>query len=128
MEYKQIRAFQNKNNIILNIYGGKYSEKCPECDTTIVKLPAFDFHHPIKELKPKRINFHGNWMNTLKRLEKEKTIPSCKNCHLEKQSKYYNKYKEVIEKKNDFESSIKGIEKKLYKLIYTLFPDKGHQE
>jgi len=128
LEYKQIRALQNKTNIIRNIYGGKYAEKCPECDTTIVKVPTFDFHHPIKELKTKRINFHGNWMNTLKKLEKEKAIPLCRNCHLKKQSKYYNKYKDLIEKKNDFESSISGIEKDLYFLIYQSYPHKGHKE
>jgi len=128
LEHKQIRALQNKNSIIRNIYGGKFAEKCPECNTTVAKLPAFDFHHPMKELKTKRINFHGNWENTLKKLEKEKAIPSCRNCHLKKQSKYYKTYKVLIENKNDFESSIKNIEKKLYELIYKRFPDKGHKE
>lgn len=128
LEYKQIRALQNKNNIIRNIHGGKYAEKCPKCNTSTSKLPAFDFHHPIKDLKTKRINFHGNWENVLKKLEKEKAIPICRNCHLKEQSKYYKKYKELIEKKNDFESSVKGIEKKLYKVIYNRFPEKGHKE
>lgn len=53
LEYKQVRALQNKNNIIRNIYGGKFAQKCAECNTTTAKLPAFDFHHPIKELKTK---------------------------------------------------------------------------
>lgn len=128
LEYKQVRALQNKTNIIRNINGGKYAEKCPECNITIAKLPAFDFHHPIKELKTKEINFHGNWEKTLSKLEQEKVIPSCRNCHLKKQPKYYSKYKELIENRNDFESSIKGIEKKLYQLIYSQFPDKGHKE
>lgn len=128
LEYKQIRALQNKTNIIRNIYGGDYAEKCPECNTTIAKLPAFDFHHPIKELKTKEINFHGNWLNTLKRLEKEKALPSCRKCHLKKQAKYYNKYKDLIEQKNDFEAKLEGIEKKLYNIIYKKAPDKKYRE
>jgi hypothetical protein len=122
LEYKQIRAQKNKTNIIRNIYGGKFREKCPDCNTTVAKLPAFDFHHPIKELKTKPINFHGNWKNVLKRLEKEKVVPSCRNCHLEKQPKYYNKYKKLIEHKNKFETSLEGIEGKLYKVIYKQHP------
>ena len=128
LEYKQVRALTNKTNIIRNINGGKFGEKCSECDTTIAKLPAFDFHHPIKELKTKPINFHGNWEKVLKRLEKEKAIPSCRNCHLKEQSKYYNKYKNLIEHKNKFETSLEGIEKKLYKQIYKQYPGIGHKE
>ena len=127
-EYKQIRALTNKNNIIRNIYGGKYGNKCPGCDTTVAKLPAFDFHHPIKELKTGTMNFHGNWEKTLKRLEKEKVIPSCRNCHLKEQPKFYKKYKNLIEHKNEFESSLEGIEGKLYKQIYKQYPGIGHKE
>lgn len=128
LEYKQVRALTNKSNIIRNIYGGKFGEKCPDCNTTIAKLPAFDFHHPNKELKTGRMNFHGNWKNTLKRLEWEKAVPSCRNCHLEKQSKFYNKYKELIDRKNKFESSLEGIEAKLYNQIYKKYPGIGHKE
>ena len=128
LEYKQVRALTNKANILRNIYGGRFGEKCPECNTTIAKLPAFDFHHPNKELKTKPINFHGNWEKVLKRLENEKVIPSCRNCHLEKQQKFYSKYKELIDRKNKFESSLEGIEAKLYKQIYKQYPGIGHKE
>lgn len=79
-------------------------------------------------MKTKPINFHGNWKDVLKRLENEKVIPSCRNCHLEKQPKFYNKYKELIEHKNKFESSLEGIEAKLYKQIYKQYPGIGHKE
>ena len=127
-EYKQVRALTNKNNILRNIYGGQYGDKCPGCDTNVAKLPAFDFHHPIKELKTGIMNFHGNWEKTLKRLENEKVIPSCRNCHLKEQPKFYKKYKELIEHKNEFESSLVGIESKLYKQIYKQYPGIGHKE
>lgn len=67
-------------------------------------------------------------MNTLKKLEKEKVVPTCRNCHIKKQSKYYNKYKDLIEQKNEFETNLEGIEKKLYKIIYKKYPDKKNRE
>lgn len=127
LEYKQVRAMGNKAKIMRNMYGGKFGEKCPECHTTIANLPAFDFHHPIKELKSKPINFHGNWEKVLNRLESEKVLPTCRNCHLKKQSKFYTKYKKLIERKNNIES-LKGIEEKLYKQIYKEYPGIGHKE
>jgi len=117
-ELKRIRILKNKANIIKNMYEGKFSEKCPECDISTTKLPIFDFHHLNRDSKTRRIKFDGYWVKALKALEKEKTIPICRNCHLKKQAKFYNNFKDIINKKNDFESSLKGIEAKIYQYIY----------
>ena len=119
-ELKQIYLFKNKHKILSNIYNGEYKEKCPECETKVIKLPAFDFHHPDKNLKKEqRIRTYSNWMKTKELLEKEKAIPLCKSCHAIKQATVFNKHKELILKKNDFENHLEGVEKKIHQYVRT---------
>jgi hypothetical protein len=117
-ENRRIRTLRNKARIIQNIYDGKYGGKCSRCKRTITKLPAFDLHHPDGDLKMGEIKYDGNWEKVLIRLEKEKAMPLCRNCHLKKQSKFYNKYKDIILHKNNFESDLAGIDKKIYQYLY----------
>jgi len=119
-ELKQIYLFRNKYKILTNIYNGKYKERCPECETKFIKLPTFDFHHPDRSLKEEqRIRTYGNWIKTMEKLEKEKVIPLCKNCHAIKQATTYNKYKEIILKRNDFEKKLEGMEKNIHQYMRT---------
>ena len=119
-ELKQIYLFKNKHKVLTNIYNGEYKEKCPECETKVIKLPAFDFHHPDKNLKKEqRIRTYSNWMKTKELLEKEKAIPLCKSCHAIKQATAFNKHKELILKKNDFENHLEGVEKKIHQYVRT---------
>ena len=119
-ELNQIYIFKNKHKILTNIYNGKFKEKCPECETKVSKLPAFDFHHPDKSLKEEqRIRTYSNWSKTKEVLEKEGVIPLCKNCHSIKQATVFNKYKEIITKKNDFEKNFEGLEKNIHLYMRT---------
>ena len=98
---KQIYALSNKYKIIQNIYGGKLKGKCQECDTGASMLPAIEFHHLDPNLK--KISWHSqmykNWEKTKEKLEKEKVTLLCRNCHFKQRSKIYNKYEEIIQKK-----------------------------
>ena len=117
-ELNQIYLFKNKRKILSNINNGKYKEKCPECDTKFIKLPAFDFHHLDKNLKEEqRIRTYSNWSKTKDILEKEGAIPICKNCHSIKQATVFNKYSEIITRKNSFENTIEGLEKNIHQYM-----------
>ncbi|MHA1460923.1 MAG: hypothetical protein ACTSO8_05520 [Promethearchaeota archaeon] len=117
-ELNQIYIFKNKHKILTNIYNGKFKEKCPECETKVFKLPAFDFHHLDKNYKlTQRIRTRGNWKKTMERLEQEKTIPLCNSCHLTKKATVFNKFKEIVLRKNNFENNLTGIENNIYQYI-----------
>ena len=53
----------------------------------------------------------------MERLEQEKTIPICKNCHSIKQATVFNKYSEIITRKNSFENTIEGLEKNIHQYM-----------
>jgi len=128
-ELKQIYLFRNKYKILTNIYNGKYKERCPECETKFIELPTFDFHHPDRSLKEEqRIRTYGNWTKTMEKLEKEKVIPLCKNCHAIKQATTYNKYKEIILKRNDFEKKLEGMEKNIHQYMRTNLKYQKYEE
>jgi len=98
LECKQIYALRNKCKIIQNIYKGKLKGKCQKCNTSIERLPSLDFHHPIPELKSRRIKFgHINWEKAMKKLENERVNLECKNCHSQEQAKNYYKYERFIQ-------------------------------
>jgi len=117
-ELNQIYILKNKRKIISNIYNGKFKEKCPECETRFYKLPAFDFHHTDKNHKhSQRIRTRGNWKKTMKRLEQEKTIPLCNSCHITKKATVFNKFKEVVLQKNNFENNLTDIEINIHQYL-----------
>jgi len=117
-ELNQIYIFKNKLKIITNIYKGKFKGKCPECETRFFKLPAFDFHHLDKNYKlSQRIKMNGNWKKTMERLEHEKTIPLCNCCHLTKKTTVFNKFKEIVLRKNNFENNLTDIEINIHQYL-----------
>jgi len=90
------------------------------CETKVSKLPAFDFHHPDKNLKKaKRIRMRGKWNKTMEILEKEKVVPLCKNCHAIKKTTVFNKFKEIILKKRNYEKHLEGIENNIHQYLKT---------
>ena len=58
-------------------------------------------------------------MKTKELLEQEKTIPICKNCHLTKEVTVFNKFKEMILRKNNYENNLEGIENKIHQYVKT---------
>ncbi len=121
-ELNRIYVFKNKLRILTNIYKGYDKIKCSECETKVNRLPAFDFHHPDNNLKKlQRIRTNMNWNKTKEILEKEKVIPLCKNCHAIKKTTVFNKHKELILRKNDFENSLEGIENNIHQYVKTNF-------
>lgn len=121
-ELNQIYIFKNKLRILAEICGGKDKIKCSGCETKVNQLPAFDFHHPDNKFKElQRIRINKNWNKTIEILEKEKVIPLCKNCHAEKKTTVYNKFKEIILKRNNFEKKLEGIENNIHQYVKTNF-------
>ena len=117
-ELNQIYILKNKQKILTNIYNRKFKGKCPECETRFFKLPAFDFHHLDNNYKlTQRIRFRGNWTKTMQRLQQEKVIPLCNNCHLTKKTTVFNKFKEVVLQKNNFENNLTGIEINIHQYL-----------
>ncbi len=127
-ELNQIYNLKNKRKILTNIYNGKFKEKCPECETKVSKLPAFDFHHPDKNFKvEQRIRTRGKWKKTMEMLEQEKAIPLCKNCHLAKKTTVFNKFKENILRKNNYETHLTGIENNIHQYIKKNLKNKNNK-
>ena len=120
-ELNQIYILKNKHKIISNIYNGKFKGKCPECETRFYMLPAFDFHHLDNNYKlTQRIRFRGNWTKTMDRLQHEKVIPLCNSCHLKKQTTVFNKVKEIVLRKNNFEKNLLGIEINIHQYLKSI--------
>ena len=110
-EVKSIRALRKKLRLILELFG----KKCSKCDTSLIYLPSFEFHHTSKGRK------EFSWRNisqksyqTLKNWAiNEKVIPLCGNCHSKEQAKYFNEFKQLILKNNLFKLSQKEIEESI---------------
>ncbi|MGB5912143.1 MAG: hypothetical protein WBH31_13200, partial [Promethearchaeia archaeon] len=107
-EKKSIRGLRKKLRLILELFNGK----CNKCDTNLLYLPSFEFHHVNKLSKKKswrKINYKA--YNELKQwIINEKVIILCGNCHLKQQSKYFNEFKELVLKENLFNYSQDKIE------------------
>jgi cytochrome c553 len=114
IQTEQIYRFRNKMRVVQNIYDGELKGKCQNCNTGIERLPTLEYHHPYPNLKNKNnINFNQNWMKTKQRLEDEKVSILCVNCHSKESSHIFNKYKEIIQKR-EFGPDTTNKEIKLY--------------
>lgn len=109
---RRLNEAKFKIEVINNIDDRKYNGKCPECGTSILKLPALEMHHSIKELKT--INFSRMYKlgvkNAITRLEMEEAVLLCSNCHSKRQAIIFNEYLDLILKDNLFYYSAEDIE------------------
>ena len=114
-----VKNYKNKLKVATNIYQGKFKGKCSKCQTDIKLLPVLEFHHLKPSLKtiswkniPKK-----NWKETMEILEQEKVELLCRNCHTKEGSKIFNKYHEIILKKDLYDFPGLVIDKMVYKYI-----------
>jgi len=124
VENKQIYQFNNKCKVVQNIYNGKLKGKYRKCSIGIESLPVLEFHHLSINLKiKKRINFNQNWKKIMQQLEKEKATILCVNCHSKDNSKIYNKYKELIQRRSFGPYT---TNKEIKKYVKTYISDPNH--
>ncbi|NVM38578.1 MAG: hypothetical protein HWN81_23515 [Candidatus Lokiarchaeota archaeon] len=113
-EEMSIRAFKKEFKIINEIYKGRFNGKCtnPSCNVDFRKLPALEFHHNDPNLKT--VGWielmHKKYSTIKKTLEQQDISLLCNNCHSLKDSKIYNKFKDLIMRKEIFDHSAKKID------------------
>lgn len=94
--------------LILELSGGK----CNNCQTGLIFLPSFEFHHTEKEIK--NLSWRKIYQNSYQTLRNwavnEKVTPLCGNCHSKEQAKYYKEFQNLILTKNLFKFSQEEIE------------------
>lgn len=116
---QSIRKYKRKLECALKIYSGKLEGKCQECDTNIKRLPALEFHHPDQGFKT--INFGLKYRKRIdlliQKLESEKVILLCGNCHAKQQTKLFNFFKDLILKQDVFNYSAEKIESMVFDLV-----------
>jgi len=127
VENKQIYQFKNKFKVVQNIYNGELKGKCLKCNIGVEFLPVLEFHHLNIDLKiNKRINFNLNWKKIKQQLEQEKVMILCVNCHSQDNSKIYNKYKKLIQRKS-FGANATNKEIKKYVKSYVSIPNHSNR-
>ncbi len=107
-DIKSIRALRKKLRLILDLFGGK----CSKCDTSLIFLPSFEFHHTNRGIK--KFSWRKIYQKSYQTIKNwaidEKVISLCGNCHSKEQAKYFNAFKHLILKNNLFKLSQKEIE------------------
>ena len=129
-EVSSIRMFKNKLLLISEIYQGKFNLKCNECDCDISFLPALEFHHPFQHLKKFTWSKYryANFNDIIKQLEDENVKLLCSNCHSRHQSKIFNRYQEIILKKNLFLNSAEELHELVLENVKKLDRDKNSNQ
>jgi len=119
LEVSAIRMFRNKLDLISEIFRGRFNNKCSECESDVSKLPVLEFHHPNQNLKEIQWskNRHVNFKEIIRKLEADKVVLLCANCHSLRQSNIFNKYKDIILKKNLFQNSPEEIRQLLLNCV-----------
>ena len=113
-EKESIRCLRKEYKLLVEMENGKYGGKCSNsnCSTDFKRLPAFDFHHEDSKIKTTSWNeiMHKKYNLIKDTLESQKVKPICKNCHLPKNAKIFNDFKDLILKKDLFIYSSKKID------------------
>ena len=124
-EKEAIRRELNKLDIIKEINQFNFVGKCQKCKTDISKLPALDFHHPTshKTISWRKLR-HSNYINALKRLEKDGVEILCANCHSKEQASTFNRFKHIILKSDLFKFSAKKIRILILNTVKEICPKK----
>ena len=120
-EKESIRCFKKEFKLINEMYDGLFKGKCsnPKCNTGFKRLPAFEFDHRDPSIKRTTWNniMHKDYNEIKEELEKQKAIPTCRNCHSMKNSKIYNNFEDIITKNNLFNYSSKEINSMVFKEV-----------
>ena len=118
-----IEYHSKKLNVLVNIYKGKFNNKCCYCDNDLIILPALSLHHrdPLKKLNSlhKLLKSSLDYFEIINILEPENVELVCRNCHriIHSILNDYDFINQFIIHPSLFDKNLEEIENEIWSLL-----------